>query len=75
MPRWTKTLDERFWEKVNICSDDECWEWIGAVSRGFGAFNYSGSSTTPQRVVWRLTTGKFPNQTRRNIWSRMWCNT
>ena len=28
--RKTKTVEERFWEKVDKKSDDECWNWLGA---------------------------------------------
>ena len=24
----TSTLEERFWEKIDKRSDDECWEWM-----------------------------------------------
>lgn len=32
-----RTLEEKFWEKVNIKSIDDCWEWQGRLySNGYG---------------------------------------
>lgn len=34
-----KTVDERFWNKVDIKEPDECWIWKGAKLRdGYGSF-------------------------------------
>lgn len=38
----TKTLEEKFWEKVDIRGEDECWEWQAARNRkGYGNFYIS----------------------------------
>jgi hypothetical protein len=34
-----KTVQERFWSKVNIKSENECWEWIKFKNKkGYGLF-------------------------------------
>ncbi|HRK91079.1 MAG TPA: hypothetical protein PK152_18280 [Anaerolineales bacterium] len=31
------SFEERLWSKVNILSDDQCWDWIGALGTiGYG---------------------------------------
>lgn len=34
--RWGMSRTERFWQKVTIRSDYECWPWNGFVRRGYG---------------------------------------
>lgn len=34
MPRKSKPLEERFWEKVR--KDEGCWEWTAAKTQGYG---------------------------------------
>lgn len=35
----TEIQVERFWRRVQICSPDECWEWLSATDRdGYGAY-------------------------------------
>lgn len=31
-----RPLEERFWERVDRRGDDECWPWVGSVSKGYG---------------------------------------
>jgi len=36
-----KTLEERFWEKVDKKSDSKCWEWTASLrSDGYGQLHY-----------------------------------
>lgn len=41
--------EQRFWPKVCVRSDTECWEWTAALRDGYGAF--AVKSTRPYVVV------------------------
>lgn len=32
------SIRERFWDKVDLRADDECWNWNAATARGYGRF-------------------------------------
>jgi hypothetical protein len=62
-------IADRFWEKVDVSSDnDECWEWnAGRDGGGYGCFtiqnNASGRiSTRSHRMAYELTYGVFPRE-------------
>jgi len=45
--RKRRPLEERFWEKVNILGEDECWEWTAAVNnKGYGVI---GDGSVPSK--------------------------
>lgn len=48
---------KRFWEKVKIKGDDECWPWLAARHvQGYGAFAFTKYKiTTAHRVAWAIT--------------------
>jgi hypothetical protein len=48
---------KRFWEKVSIRGDDECWPWLAARHvQGYGAFAFTKYKiTTAHRVAWAIT--------------------
>jgi len=53
------TLEDRFWSKVNIGSESECWPWTDSVgNRGYGSFSMwkiNRSSTGAHCIAWILT--------------------
>lgn len=57
----SESLEERFWEKVEVRDIDECWEWQASVgSHGYGAFNLDGSEVVPaQWVAFYLENGDW----------------
>lgn len=59
-----KTPKQRFWEKVDIRGEDECWEWRGSIvsgkSGGYGCFSLHGKNRKAHQVSWILTFGDIP---------------
>ncbi|WP_354002523.1 HNH endonuclease signature motif containing protein [Agromyces larvae] len=55
-----RPLTERFWEKVRPAGVDECWEWAGSLSRGYGQINSGGRMLKAHRVAWELLRGPIP---------------
>ena len=54
-------MGERFWSKVNVCGDDECWEWTaGKYRRGYGSCSAVFGNRYAHRVAWTLTNGEIP---------------
>lgn len=53
---------ERFWEKVDRRSPDECWPWIGIKYKtGYGCFYRDGKKVRATRIAWELHNGRpFP---------------
>lgn len=55
-----KTLQERFWEKVDVKEQDDCWEWKACKkSDGYGLFNISNKNEIASRVSWEIKYGKI----------------
>ena len=48
---------KRFWSKVDIRGEDECWPWRAARHvQGYGAFAFTKHKiTTAHRVAWAIT--------------------
>lgn len=56
-----RSLADRFWSKVDIASDEECWPWLGAMGQnGYGTIGDKGKVLVASRVAWELTCGPIP---------------
>lgn len=58
-----KSIDERFWEKVDRRSDEECWNWTGLLNRsGYGEFYYKKDykHIHAHQVSWLINCGEIP---------------
>jgi hypothetical protein len=55
------SIQKRFWSKVSICGDEECWEWKGAInSTGRGLFTIKRINYKAHRFSWFLVNGEIP---------------
>lgn len=56
-----RNISDRFWDKVNILREDECWEWTGhIIDEGYGHFKKDGKMIRAHRYAWELTHGSIP---------------
>lgn len=61
-PELTMTEEQRYWKNVDIRSLDDCWPWIGALSKdGYGRFSFDGSNRSAARYVYKLTGNPLPD--------------
>lgn len=55
-------MKARFWSKVDIRSEGECWEWKASLrSTGYGQFEFGGTMLKSHRVAYVLTHGAIPD--------------
>ena len=67
---------ERFWEKVEIKSPNECWPWMASRSKfGHGSFGRtSGGTKVASRCAYEFTNGPAPrNLEVRHKCDNPWC--
>lgn len=58
-----KSFEDRFWEKVSVGSDDECWNWKAGLTRGgYGQFSNKVMSNRAHRIAWHLSCGPIPTE-------------
>lgn len=61
MPKTSRPLAERFWEKVE--KSDGCWLWKAALNHGYGVIGEGGRRgriLIASRVSWELSRGVIP---------------
>lgn len=52
---------QRYWSKVSIKGEDECWDWLASLSSvGYGAFSIKNIQYSSHRIAWEFTNGKIP---------------
>ena len=52
---------KRFWSKVDIKSEDECWNWLaGKLRGGYGCFKVNSIKTLTHRFSYELKNGHIP---------------
>jgi len=57
--------DNRFWKKVRVGREDECWPWTGAVTRqGYGQVRRYGLLYSTHRYAYRQLRGPIPDGAR-----------
>jgi hypothetical protein len=57
----SKTFIRSFWKRVDIRSDEECWNWIGSkTSQGYGRIFISYKRCWAHRISFELTYGPIP---------------
>jgi hypothetical protein len=55
-----KSLEGRFWSKVDIKSKDECWTWKAFIHPdGYGKFCLNGKMIGAHRMAYILTHGEI----------------
>ena len=63
--RASRSLDERFWEKVDRRGPDECWEWQASRNeQGYGWFWVPSANRMvgAHRVAYEITHGPLPTK-------------
>lgn len=54
-------LEIRFWSKVDIKGDNECWNWIaGRNNAGYGSFGFNGTGIPAHKMTFILTQTEIP---------------
>lgn len=57
--RWPTPV-ERMWAQLVVGGEDECWEWSGGLSDGYGYFRVGNRKTYIHRLAWETLRGPIP---------------
>jgi len=52
----------RFWKKVDVRSENECWNWIAGKLHGYGRIEISGKPIEAHRVSYQMFYGHPGNK-------------
>ncbi len=53
---------ERFWSKVNIKGEDDCWDWIFGNRKGYGIFYIGKTQYRANRISYAIKHGSVDNK-------------
>ena len=54
--------EENFWSQVQVLETDQCWPWVGYVTRfGYGSVTWHSKPQMAHRVAFFLTKGAIPD--------------
>ena len=60
----TRSLEERFWAKVDLSYPDDCWIWFGCRRNGYGQIKAGGKNggktLDAHRVSYEMAYGPIP---------------
>lgn len=61
--KFTDKDSNRFWEKVDIAGDNDCWEWMACkMGNGYGKIRWPKRLIGAHRVSWMIANNKdIPN--------------
>ncbi len=74
--RWTRTPDQRYWDKVDRRGPNECWPWTaGRTKDGYGRMHWDGKNAQPAtHVGWALHHGSAPDGHVLHKCDHPWCH-
>lgn len=57
-----RSVEDRFWAKVEIKGEDDCWNWTASkeILWGYGQFRFRSRTQKSHRVSWVLVYGEIP---------------
>lgn len=57
----TRSVKDRFWEKVDVKNKNECWIWNSTTDKnGYGIFKLGNKDVKAHRVSWEFHSGSIP---------------
>lgn len=63
MNKFTVQDTARFYEKVAVAGEDDCWLWLGSkVGAGYGTFTFRGKPMYAHRFAYWIATGVWPGE-------------
>ena len=58
--KYREYIMKRFYDKIDIKSETECWNWRACKLNGYGQFKVSGKTTSAHRYMYELVKGRIP---------------